>query len=121
MTDPPRPRDPAAEEELATLREQELEGQTPRPRNPALEAELTALHEQELEGHPPRPRDPAVEAELTALREQELEGHKTPKEQRRAEELEHRLYVDEKGVESRQRFEQDRERNQKDERARHRR
>ena len=43
----------------------------------------------------PRPRDYALESELESLREQEEEGHGTPKEQRRAEQLERRLHTDE--------------------------
>jgi hypothetical protein len=72
---------------------------------------------------PPRPRDPAVEDELESLREQEREGHATPQEQRRAEQLEHRLHVDEHGAEVRERREHDREADEHDpeERARHRR
>ena len=42
-------------------------------------------------GEPPRPRDDALESELESLHKQEEEGHATPKEQRRAEQLEHRL------------------------------
>ena len=42
---------------------------------------------------PPRPRDYALEQELESLREQEREGHATPKEQRRAEQLERKLRV----------------------------
>jgi hypothetical protein len=37
------------------------------------------------------------------------EGHSTPEEQRRAEELERRLHVDEHGAEVRERREEDRE------------
>lgn len=37
---------------------------------------------------PPRPRDYALQEELESLREQEREGHGTPKEHRRAEQLE---------------------------------
>jgi hypothetical protein len=72
---------------------------------------------------PPRPRDDALQAELDALREQEREGHSTPKEQRRAEQLERRLRVDEHGAEVRERREHDREEDRQDpeERARHRR
>jgi len=44
---------------------------------------------------PRRPRDDALLEELNALREQEREGHATPKEQRRAEQLERRLRSDE--------------------------
>jgi hypothetical protein len=71
---------------------------------------------------PPRPRDDALEEELDALHEQELEGHSTPKEQRRAEQLERRLRVDEHGEETRERREDDREADREDEeeRARHR-
>jgi hypothetical protein len=72
---------------------------------------------------PPRPRDDALQAELESLRQQEREGHATPKEQRRAEQLERRLRVDEHGAEVRERRNQDREADQQDEeeRARHRR
>jgi hypothetical protein len=71
---------------------------------------------------PPRPRDYALQSELDSLREQEREGHATPDEQRRAEQLEHRLHVDEHGEEVRERREQDREEDRQDEeeRARHR-
>ena len=58
---------------------------------------------------PPRPRDDAIESELESLHEQEEEGHATPKEQRRAEQLEHRLQVDEHGEEARDRRQEDRE------------
>src|SRR5215469_14681006 len=47
---------------------------------------------------PRRPRDDALLEELNALREQEREGHATPKEQRRAEQLERRLRADEHGA-----------------------
>ena len=72
---------------------------------------------------PPRPRDYALEQELESLRKQEREGHATPKEQRRAEQLERRLRVDEHGAEVRERREQDREADREDEeeRARHKR
>jgi hypothetical protein len=70
---------------------------------------------------PPRPRDDAVEQELESLREQEREGHETPAEQRRAEQLERRLRVDEHGAEVRERRDQDREADQKDEEKRWRR
>jgi hypothetical protein len=72
---------------------------------------------------PPRPRDYAVAEELDSLHEQEREGHSTPKEQRRAEQLERRLHVDEHGAEVRERREQAREadRHDDEERARHRR
>ena len=72
---------------------------------------------------PPRPRDPALQDELESLRQQEREGHATPKEQRRAEQLERRLRVDEHGAEVRERRDQDREADLQDEeeRARHRR
>ena len=59
---------------------------------------------------PPRPRDDAIESELESLHEQEEEGHATPKEQRRAEQLEHRLQVDEHGEEVRDRRQKDHER-----------
>jgi hypothetical protein len=48
---------------------------------------------------PPRPRDYALQRELESLREQEREGHATPDEQRRAEQLERRLRVDEHAAE----------------------
>jgi len=72
---------------------------------------------------PPRPRDDALQDELESLRQHEREGHATPKEQRRAEQLERRLRVDEHGAEVRERRNQDREADQQDqeERARHRR
>ena len=72
---------------------------------------------------PARPRDEALQAELDALRQQEREGHSTPKEQRRAEQLERRLRVDEHGAEVRERRAQDHEADRQDEeeRARHRR
>jgi len=72
---------------------------------------------------PPRPLDYALQEELESLREQEREGHTTPEERRRAEQLEHRLRVDEHGAEMRERRNQDREAEQQDqeERARHRR
>jgi hypothetical protein len=71
---------------------------------------------------PPRPRDDALEEELESLHEQEREGHATPKEQRRAEQLERRLRVDEHGAEVRERRERDREEDRKNpaDRARHR-
>jgi hypothetical protein len=71
----------------------------------------------------PRPRDHALREELDALREQERNGHSTAKEQRRAEQLERRLRVDEHGAEVRERREQHREADLQDEeeRARHRR
>jgi hypothetical protein len=58
---------------------------------------------------PPRPRDDALESELESLHQQEEEGHATPKEQRRAEQLERRLRVDEHGEEVRDRRQEDRE------------
>ncbi len=64
---------------------------------------------------PPRPRDNALQQELESLREQERAGHQTPEEQRRAEELERRLRVDEHGAEVRERREQDREADRHDE------
>lgn len=72
---------------------------------------------------PARPRDDALQAELDSLREQERAGHSTPKEQRRAEQLERRLHTDEHGAELSERREQDREtdRQNEEERARHRR
>jgi hypothetical protein len=68
--------------------------------------------------NPPRPRDPALEAELESLREQERAGHATPKEQRRKEELERRLHVDEHGEEVRERRAQDRADDERDEQER---
>jgi hypothetical protein len=72
---------------------------------------------------PPRPRDYVLQEELESLREQEREGHATPEEQRRAEQLERRLRVDEHGAEVRERREQDREadRQEEEKRARQRR
>jgi hypothetical protein len=71
---------------------------------------------------PPRPRDDALQHELDSLREQEREGHATPKEQRRAEQLERRLRVDEHGAEEQERREADHEadRHSKEDRARRR-
>jgi hypothetical protein len=69
---------------------------------------------------PPRPRDYALQEELESLREQEREGHATPEEQRRAEQLERRLRVDEHGAEVRERREQDREADRQDEEKRRR-
>jgi hypothetical protein len=71
----------------------------------------------------PRPRDYALQEELDSLREQEREGHSTPKEQRRAEQLERRLHADEHGAEVRERRERDREtdRQNDEDRARRRR
>jgi len=69
---------------------------------------------------PPRPRDDALESELESLHQQEAEGHATPEEQRRAEELERRLRVDEHGEEVRDRREENREQDRKDEEERHR-
>jgi hypothetical protein len=71
----------------------------------------------------PRPRDNALRAELEALREQEREGHSTPKEQRRAEELERRLRVDQREgeVEEHREHEREADRQNEKERARHRR
>jgi hypothetical protein len=69
---------------------------------------------------PPRPRDYALQEELESLHEQEREGHSTPKEQRRAEQLEHRLRADEHQAEAHER--EARPRHETDEeRARHRR
>ena len=70
---------------------------------------------------PPRPRDYARHEELASLREQEREGHETPQEQRRAEQLERRLRVDEHGAEVRGRRDQDREAGRQDEEERARR
>jgi hypothetical protein len=71
---------------------------------------------------PPRPRDYALQEELESLRKQEREGHATPEEKRRAEQLERRLRVDEHGAEVRERRDQDAEADRQDEeeRARHR-
>jgi hypothetical protein len=71
----------------------------------------------------PRPRDHALLEELAALREQERQGHSTPKEQRRAEQLERRLRVDEHGADVQERREDNREAEHQDEKewARHRR
>jgi hypothetical protein len=71
---------------------------------------------------PPRPRDYALQEELESLREQERQGHGTPEEQRRAEQLERRLRVDEHGEEVRERRNTDREadRQAEEERERHR-
>jgi hypothetical protein len=71
---------------------------------------------------PPRPRDYALQEELESLRQQEREGHSTPKQERRIEQLERRLRVDEHGAEVRERRTEDREADQQDEeeRARHR-
>jgi hypothetical protein len=63
---------------------------------------------------PPRPRDNALQEELESLHEQEREGHATPDEQRRAEQLERRLRVDEHGAEERERRSQDREADRQD-------
>lgn len=70
---------------------------------------------------PPRPRDYALEQELESLREQEREGHATPKEQRRAEQLERRLHADQQAAEVRERKEHDRDDDDQEERSRHRR
>jgi hypothetical protein len=70
---------------------------------------------------PPRPRDDALQEELESLREQEREGHATPKEQRRAEQLERRLRADSRGAEVRERREEDREADQHSEEDRARR
>ena len=67
---------------------------------------------------PPRPRDYALEEELESLREQEREGHATPKEQRRAEQLERRLRADEHGAEVDERRERDREEDRKERKKR---
>jgi hypothetical protein len=69
---------------------------------------------------PPRPRDYALQEELESLRKQEREGHATPEEQRRAEQLERRLRVDEHGAEVRERREHDREADRQDEEKRRR-
>jgi len=69
---------------------------------------------------PPRPRDDALESELESLRTQEEQGHATPKEQRRAEQLEHRLHVDEHGAELREQRQEDRDIAREDAEERHR-
>jgi hypothetical protein len=69
---------------------------------------------------PPRPRDYALQEELDSLHEQESEGHSTPKEQRRAEQLERRLHSDEHAAEAHERETQKRKETD-EERARHRR
>ena len=69
---------------------------------------------------PPRPRDDTLESELESLHQQEEEGHATPKEQRRAEQLEHRLQVDEHGEEERDRRQEDRELDRENDEERHR-
>jgi hypothetical protein len=70
---------------------------------------------------PARPRDDALQDELESLHEQEREGHETPEEQRRAEQLERRLRVDEHGAEERERRDQDREADREEEEKRWRR
>ena len=57
----------------------------------------------------PRPRDYALESELESLHKQEEEGHATAKEQRRAEQLDARLEVDERGAEVREHRQENRE------------
>jgi len=69
---------------------------------------------------PPRPRDEPLESELESLREQEKEGHETPKEQRRAEQLERRLRVDEDDAELREQRQDDRAIAREDAEERHR-
>ena len=69
---------------------------------------------------PPRPRDDTLESELESLHQQEEEGHATPKEQRRAAQLEHRLRADEHSEEVRDRRQEDRELDREDEEERHR-
>ena len=69
----------------------------------------------------PRPRDYALQQELESLREQEREGHLTPEQERRIEQLERQLRVDEHGAEVRERREQDRQDDQQEEHRRHRR
>jgi hypothetical protein len=71
-------------------------------------------------GDKPRPRDDALESELESLREQEAEGHGTPKEQRRAEQLERRLHTDEDDAELTEQRQQDREIAHEDAEYRHR-
>jgi hypothetical protein len=58
---------------------------------------------------PPRPRDYALQSELDSLHQQEQEGHSTPKEQRRAEQLERRLRADEHAAEAQERETRERE------------
>jgi len=65
---------------------------------------------------PPRPRDYALQQELESLRERE--GHQTPEEQRRAEQLERRLRVDEHDAEERERRDRDREADREEEEKR---
>jgi hypothetical protein len=69
----------------------------------------------------PRPRDYALQQELDSLREQEREGHLTPDQQRRIEQLERRLHVDERGAEEREWGDQHHEDDQQEEHRRHRR
>jgi hypothetical protein len=69
---------------------------------------------------PPRPRDYALEQELESLREQEREGHATPKEQRRAEQLERRLHKDEDDAELTSQRQEDRDIAREDAEYRHR-
>jgi hypothetical protein len=71
---------------------------------------------------PARPRDYALQEELDSLRKQEREGHLTADEQRRAEQLERRLRVDEHGAEVAEHREEDRAADREDEkeRSRHR-
>jgi hypothetical protein len=71
-------------------------------------------------GKEPRPRDHALEEELESLHEQEHEGHSTAKEHRRAEQLEHRLEVDEHGEAEREREQEEKLAEQEDEEFRHR-
>ena len=71
-------------------------------------------------GEKPRPRDDALESELESLHQQEEEGHATPKEQRRAEQLERRLHTDEDDAELAERRQEDRELDREDSEYRHR-
>ena len=68
----------------------------------------------------PRPRDDALESELESLHQQEEEGHGTPKEQRRAEQLERRLHTDEDDAELAGQRQQDRDIAREDAEYRHR-
>ena len=71
-------------------------------------------------GNEPRPRDHALENELQSLHEQEQEGHGTGKEHRRAEQLEHRLQVDERGGAEREHEQDEKLAEQEDEEMRRR-
>ena len=69
----------------------------------------------------PRPRDEDLQKELDSLRQQQREGHTTPEQERRAEQLERRLRVDEHGADVREEREQDRDDGDQEERRLHRR